>query len=51
MEPAPPKPAPETIAMLNRLLYEPITREIEQPQPVYEDDGGEEELLLLLLAD
>jgi hypothetical protein len=50
MEPAPPKPAPETIAMLNRLLYEPITREIEQPQPVY-DDGGEEELLLLLLAD
>jgi hypothetical protein len=52
MEPAPLVPAPETMEMLNRLLYEPITREVEQPNPpAYEDDGGEEELLLLLLAD
>ena len=53
-------PAPETVAMINRVLYEPIVRPIEvepttvgaspAPQQEFEDDGGEEELLLLLSA-
>jgi hypothetical protein len=37
------KPAPETVAMLEQVLAEPIDRE-------FENDGEEEELLLLLLA-
>jgi hypothetical protein len=47
-------PAPETVTMIERVLYEPITRPLvvePAPQQEFEDDGGEEELLLLLAAD
>jgi hypothetical protein len=46
-------PAPETVTMIARVLYEPIVRPLEiepAPQQEIEDDGGEEELLLLLFA-
>lgn len=48
VERLPLKPAPETVAMIARVLDEPIAREFEKPATA-QDDGGEEELLLLLL--